>query len=128
METQKILEAYLEAWKNKDYEKMFELCQLTWKEGKKEVGLKNFLGINYLADYKIISSTIQNSVKRLFAVELYFTSGYALSSVVNVICEAAPYKPATYGTWGVNPVSALKPVVIINKGKVPQKKPASKKK
>jgi len=125
---QEVLEAYLKAWKDKDFDKMFELCQLTWKDGKKVIGLKNFIGINDLADYKIISSTTKSSVLRVFAVELYFTNGSAFAAVVNVICEDAPYKTATFGTWGVNPVSALKPVVIINRGKVPAKKAPAKKK
>jgi len=127
---QETLEAYLASWKAGDFESMFELCQLTWKEGKNVIGLKNLAGRNIPSDYKIISSTTVSSVLRCFAVELYFTNGGAISAVVNVICESAPYKTAPYGTWGVNPVSALRPVVVISKpgGKAPVKKTAAKKK
>lgn len=115
MENQETVQAYLEAWKKGDFKKMFSLCQLTWKEGKIEQNLKDLLTGKNLKDYELISSTTISSVCRKFYFELLFADGTAIRSLINVICEEKPYKTATFGTWGVNPLSANLAVEVLEK-------------
>lgn len=104
---QEILNTFMQAWIVEDYEKMFEHCQKTWKEGRKAEDLQILFSFLRLKDCRIISTTTTTSVARKFTTELTFDNGDKVVSGINVICETAPYKTATFGEWGVNPVSVM---------------------
>jgi len=124
----------MEAWKKKDYKKMFSLCQLTWKEGKSVKDLENLLTGRVLTGYALISTSTLNSVSRKFHYELLYDNGTVIRVMANVICEKEPYKTATHGVWGVSPLSATKAIATLDapeftaaKKKAPARKPAAKK-
>ena len=122
------VQAFLEAWKKKDYKKMFSLCQLTWSEGKTEKDLEILLAGRKLNDYALISTTTLSSVCRKFFYELLFEGGTVIRSLVSVICEEKPYQTATFGIWGVNPVSAVNAAETLEKPEFTSvKKPSVKK-
>ena len=122
------VQAFLEAWKKKDYKKMFSLCQLTWLEGKTEKDLETLLAGKKLRDFALISTTTLNSVCRKFFYELLIDDGTAIRSLISVICEEKPYQTATFGTWGVNPVSAVNAAEVLEKPEfTSMKKPSAKK-
>ena len=121
---QEVLTAFMEAWKAGDYEKMFEHSQLSWKEKKSEKHIKTLFSDISLEDWKVTSSTTTSSVARRFLVEVSLDIGGLKDRVVvvaNVICEAAPYKTATYGTWGVNPLSVTNVVQRIERKPAPKR-------
>lgn len=127
---QEVLNTFMDAWKAGDYEKMFEASQLTWKEGKSEKQIKTLFSDINLEDWKVVSSRTISSVARRFAVEVALDIGGLKDRIVvvaNVICEAAPYKTATYGTWGVNPLSVTNVVQRIERKPAPKKKATAKK-
>jgi hypothetical protein len=79
------------------------------------VNLKDILPISKLKSFKKISSTTITSFRRTFSYQLSFANGQVIQVSINVICETAPYTPASHGTWGVNPHSALNVVQVIRK-------------
>jgi len=117
---EEVLKAFLQGWIDKDYDKMFEHSQLTWKQGRDVKQLQTLFSFVQLKSFKVISTGTLSSVARRFATELTLDEGTKVVSVINVICEAEPYKPRTYGTWGVNPIS------VQNVVQKPVKKPAPK--
>jgi len=123
MDKKDVLIAFLQAWKNQDYEQMYQFSQLTWKEGKTEENIEALFSTAKVKDFNIFSSTYVSSAAQKYAVDLTLESGDRLMcGAVMVICEAAPNKTAAWGEWGVNPASVLN----ISQ-KIPAKKPATKK-
>lgn len=120
--SQEILTSFLGAWKDEDYETMFNLSQKTWQQGRKVDNIKVLFQDVKLKDFNIFSYTYVSSAAMRFNVDLVLEGGKALS-IINVICEEAPYKPKAWGDWGVNPISVQNVVQ-----KIPDKKPAPKKK
>jgi hypothetical protein len=102
---EEVLKAFLQGWIDEDYEKMFEHSQLTWKQGRNVKQLQTLFSFLQLKSFKVISTGTISSVARRFTTELTLDEGTKVVSVINVICEAEPYKPRTYGTWGVNSIS-----------------------
>jgi hypothetical protein len=82
--------------------------------------LQTLFSFVQLKSFKVVSTGTISSVARRFTTELTLDEGTKVVSVINVICEAEPYKPRTYGTWGVNPIS------VQNVVQKPVKKPAPK--
>ena len=105
MQHNDVLQAFLQAWLNKDYDQMFEFAQKTWKEGKTEKDVEYLFGPNPLKDFNVFSSTFVSDSAMKYNVDLAMENGTRLMSVVNVICEEAPSMPRRWGTWGVNPAS-----------------------
>ena len=130
---QEVLNAFMKAWKEENYDKMFEYCQKTWKEGRDLKTIELLFSFIKLKNFRALSTSTTSSVARRFTVELTFDDGDKIVSVINLICETAPYKTATYGEWGVNPVSVIKVVKEISEKKQekdleekPIKKPVKK--
>lgn len=121
MDHKSTLNAFMQAWKDQDYDKMHELSQLTWKDGKdSEMVMLQFSPFK-LKKFVVISTTYVSSSCWRYNVDITLENGARVLSAVNVICEVAPGKPAPFGTWGVNPASAQN--VLAN---IPAKKPWKK--
>ena len=125
---EEVLNAFLEGWRDEDYQKMFDNAQITWKDKKTVKNIEALFSFVRLKAFKGISSSTLNSVKRTFVTELTLEGGDKVISAINVICEAAPYEPRTYGTWGVNPLSVMNITqqMPMEKKKDPVKKPVKK--
>ncbi len=105
------LTAFLEAWQDKNYTKMFEYCQLTWKSNHKEGGIKWLK--NYYDHKKLTTWRMIKEEKADFVVDFKVAIIYDHKSKIvktRLICEKAPYKPHSDGTWGVNPISVLREI------------------
>jgi len=112
--------SFMEAWKQRNWPEMFEHCQLTWKEGHTSGELGKVFGNEtyHLTGYEIKGHSNLSSVRQTVLMDLTFSDGRVCHHAANLLCEARPYKTATYGTWGVNPISVLR-----NLGTVVQPKP-----
>lgn len=117
MESKKTLIEFLEAWKNQDFEKMYNLCQLTWKDNHKLNHIEQLFSGPKPKHYKIVSFSVLSDVLNRYMIEVQDPDGNKYISVVNLICEVAPYKAKGYGTWGINPPSVLKFTQVIKKSK-----------
>ncbi|SMO74827.1 hypothetical protein SAMN06269117_12519 [Balnearium lithotrophicum] len=116
----KTLIAFLEAWKEKDWDRMYNLCQETWKKDnpngreflKNNYGIYQLLGAEILKEIpqpQNLSESFYDVKVRLYLKDI---SG-EISSVkrsFRLICESGPYQPAPpgIGKWGVNPLSGLR--------------------
>jgi hypothetical protein len=108
---------FFQSWKDQNWEEMYNNCQVTWKDVKKQSELEKHFDIDgwRIKDFKVTGFTNFSSTKKTFMVELTFADGRIENHAAIVICEAAPYKPAPYGAWGVNPVSVVRNFGTIKK-------------
>jgi len=115
----KILISFLEAWRNRDWDTMYNLCQETWKSNNPHG--KDFLKNTY-GNFKLMGAEIieeipsPKSLPESFQdvkVKLYVKDGAGNVKTIardfRLICEVAPYKPVPpgIGKWGVNPLSGM---------------------
>jgi hypothetical protein len=103
-------EVFFQSWKDRKWDKMFEVCQKTWGYTKTEEDLEEQFSTPEwkIKDYKITGFTNVSNVKRSYTIELTFADGRIERHAAILICEKAPYSPAAFGDWGVNPVSVLR--------------------
>lgn len=101
---------FFQSWKDQNWEEMYNNCQITWKDAKKQSELEKHFDLPEwkLKDFKVTGFTNFSNTKKTFMVELSFADGRVENHMAIVFCEAAPYNPAAYGTWGVNPVSVVR--------------------
>jgi hypothetical protein len=93
---------FFEAWRQLDKKRMFESSQITWRETHKEAWLRTFL-VRRIYKYEI-----KDPVKiGDYAIDFSVSVNDGPCEKVRIICETAPYTPGN-GSWGVNPISALK--------------------
>lgn len=125
MDSKKVLTVFLEAWAAKDWNLMYINCQKTWCEGHKVSGLKSLFsskdvpGARELKEFQIISFTNSGNVRADYVIECVYGDGSIKTHSAIIICESAPYSPATYGDWGVNPISIIR---VVDEIKAPVKK------
>jgi len=136
MEHNDALQAFLKAWQNEDFKKMFRFSQKTWKEGKSEKHIEALFSPNKMKGFNVFSYAYVSGVAMKYNVDITLANGTRIMSVINVICEIAPGKPAPYGEWGVNPASVQNIVSKVSpkegkaapaSNKKPWKKPEVKK-
>ncbi|NIM59998.1 MAG: hypothetical protein GTO16_13820 [Candidatus Aminicenantes bacterium] len=105
-----VLDDYFNAWKDKDWQKMLDCCQVSWREGQPDpIGdLKHWHG------YKLIEADIQHmailsavSVQGKVRIKYHIARNVPKEIEVYpmLICEKAPLQPDPEGEWGVNPLS-----------------------
>lgn len=105
----KRLEEFLEAWKARNFEEMFNLCQLTWssENGVNDIALKfrhcPIDGFEVLDCVENVPGVVADCTFRVKVNEKW-----TKETTARLICEEAPYKPEKGATWGVNPVSVTK--------------------
>jgi hypothetical protein len=131
---------FLEAWQRKDFDAMYNHCQITWRETTENA--KEWLTTTFSAlelnKYTIKGSQratadknnpvtlvgvfIKVHIKYRFEEEdgaetLERIENIKSSSIINCIRETAKYEPSEHGTWGVNPISVLKTIATENREK-----------
>ena len=120
-----VLREFLKAWENEAWDKMKKNCQKTWVAEHSSSRflsprriLKNMFGNIKLVEWEDgeefvvgeacfdieVTATLEVKDEKHFREVPKQGTGK-----VRLICEKAPYKPhLVAGTWGVNPISALK--------------------
>lgn len=110
----KVMKEFLIAWKEKNWNGMFDLVQLTWKskeENTVEALSYFFLGRrlkSWKFDKELIPYGFKKEVVKDFQISITFEdlNGKKRKGKIypRLICEVAPYRASTNGTWGVNPL------------------------
>ena len=111
LDSYQTVQAYIEAIKNEKWNKLFDLCQLTWKKGNTTTPehFKNMYDMLLPIDkYTILKEDYGAKCWHRYSIIIKKMSGTTITMNTNVICEKAPYTPDINGTWGVNPISTLK--------------------
>jgi len=106
--------SYVWAWKNEKWSEMVSYCQITWRSNEADPveKLKAHHGWCTPISFRIIDKTGgPGFVTIRYELEIKF-GGVTdkKEKKANVIKETAPYKASPdgkFGTWGVNPLSAL---------------------
>jgi len=105
----KAIEKFLTAWQEKNWAKMVECIQLTWRTFHEDSAewLRNWFGLKDLKEWKITGIKFVGEACRDIFVDIDYGRGVKRIKA-RVICEKDAYKPTIKGKWGVNPVSCLK--------------------
>lgn len=102
-DAEEVLNNFLIAWKKGNKGAMFRNCQKTWKANNNKAWLK-ILTDNRPENFNIISYNFGG----IFAVDFTVSiNDNQNPQTIRLINEVGPYKPG-YGSWGVNPISAIK--------------------
>lgn len=109
-----IIELFMLAWIAMDIQKMYDLCQETWKSEHSKNRLKKMLYPQIgkrkrlrIKSYRILK--IQKVSEFMYDVDLKVkTGGIEKKLTARLICETAPYKASIEGKFGVNPISIIK--------------------
>ena len=114
---EKILWEFLDCWKEKNFKKMVDFVQITWKSDHTERGnepkeiLKNLYGHKKLIYFEIKNrkSTQEVFVDIRVIIKYKFLNKIFVKKIIpRIICEIEAYQLSNEGTWGVNPIGALR--------------------
>lgn len=113
------LMGFLECWKKKNFKKMVQFVQITWKSdhierrnNPKEI-LRNLYGKKKLMYFEIKS---RKKIQEVFVdieviIKYKLPEGNFIKKIIpRIICENGPYEASKDGTWGVNPIGALREI------------------
>lgn len=116
-----VLKDFLGCWKDRNFSKMVKFTQITWRfeKGSKAAKqfLKDFYGYKKLISFEIKGSKIEGVFIDIEVEIKYKIRGnrenfddriFAKKIKARTICETEPYGPSEDGTWGVNPIGALR--------------------
>jgi len=107
MTPKETLVKFLEAWKAKNYNKMFKFSQVTYKSNHSKNEIEKIFSELKLESFEI-SNTIQSGIAAIKAPVKLKVNGKEFFVNAMIIRETAPYRPsAESGIWGVNPISIL---------------------
>ena len=105
-----LADRWLIAARVRDWERMLDMAQITWKSKKSVQGnldtLQAFFGEHKIKRWKTGEVTRVSGVMYIVTA-LIFTAAGTFHMKANAICEKAPYKSDPNGTWGINPISAI---------------------
>lgn len=105
---EKNLEQFLQAWKIGNWDKMYSLCQITWKSNHSKSELKNLLN-GKIKSFNIVSNNFDISLP---CIVDYFVkvkvNGKVKELSARLLKEKAKMKPDIDGIWGVNPISIIR--------------------
>ena len=107
---ERALAEYLNCWKQKDWNKMVEFTQKTWRSGKEhpEEHLADRYDLRNLVGAEITKKNVMGDNMVQVEAKVYFFMGASPREekiTANLIRESAPYTPSSTGDWGVNPIS-----------------------
>ena len=105
-----VLSDYFDAWRDGDWQKMLDCCQISWRESRPDpiADLKTWHG------YKLIEAEILNmailsivSIQGKVRIKYHIARNTPreIEAYPMLICEKAPLLPDPEGEWGVNPLS-----------------------
>ena len=107
---ERALAEYLNCWKQKDWNRMVEFTQKTWRSGKEhpEEHLADRYDLRDLVGAEITKKGVMGGNMVQVEAKVYYFVGAFLREekiTANLIRESAPYTPSSTGDWGVNPIS-----------------------
>jgi len=114
---EKILMEFLECWKKENFKRMVKFVQITWKSDHMERGndpkeiLENLYGHKKLVYFEIKNRKQTQEVFVDIEVIIKYKSQMGIFTkkiIPRIICEIESYQPSKEGTWGVNPIGALR--------------------
>lgn len=106
------VEAFLSAWKKRDWKEMKKTCQITWQENTRGAvkWLEGAFNVRerILKDWRIVKSTefAEAAAKVEVAIKVY--DGHVFMLNIGVTGEIGAFRPDPSGVYGVNPISVLK--------------------
>jgi len=119
LSTEKVLINWLDAWKQKEWVRMKEFSQITWKANEKnpEETLSTFYKNTELLSFELNMNNKWQPIGKCICkiplvVRYYFVNAiYSATCLATLVQEQAPYAASFNGNWGVNPISMLKRTV-----------------
>ena len=101
-----LLTKFLEAWVEKDYAKMFDLTNKTWKANKSKDNVEMLL-VDAIKAFKI--GEIREYSPTVYDIDLKVVfKGKRKSLTARLICETSPHHTSVGGEFGVNPISLIR--------------------
>ena len=101
-----VITKFLQAWKDNNLTKMYELTQKTWSSQYSKSIFKGFFQ-SRIKDFTI--TEIRESTPTVFDVGVTIrVKGQQKKITARLICETSPYTPSIEGNFGVNPISVIK--------------------
>ena len=101
-------------WKNQNWQQMVTVSQKTWVSDQSDPAgaLESQFGFKTLKGFKITGTSPVSSVMTDVTFLVYYEATTnqidEKQITARVIKESAAETPSTQGTWGVNPISALR--------------------
>lgn len=119
LSTEKVLTSWLEAWKAKEWVRMKEFSQITWKANEKNpeealsIMYKNTELLSYEIDMNNKWHPYNKCICKIPLVVRYFfvNAIYSATCLATLVQEQSLYTTSLSGNWGVNPISMLKRTV-----------------
>ena len=114
---EKALLNFLECWKRKQFKKMIDFLQVTWKleHEKRGTDIKDLLKNSFFGFKKLIYFEIKTIQTQGIFVDIETIIKYKIQEKTftkkikpRIICEIGAYQPSEKGTWGVNPIGVLR--------------------
>ena len=110
------LAEFLVGWKARDWNRMYQVTQLTWRSSNDAQMISTLFGDKSLVGAEITNKSEADDLGGIpapgavvdFVVRISYQSIFGDKTKdfdVRVICETAPYTADAGGTWGVNPFS-----------------------
>ena len=106
------IKEFLRAWQKQNYSKMYDLCQITWKSKHNRSKLKSMLH-KRIVGFEIQSIDVNPNVPTVADISVKVKiSGKVKHLTIRMIQEVGVRMSSVKGTWGVNPISALKNLYV----------------
>lgn len=112
-----VLEDFMEAWKNEDWNGMWKNSQKTWRSKRENnaerlfdlFGHKNLLEYGVVGFNEVSDCCVDVEVKIKYTTDPHDPfSAYEYTIRPRLLNEIKEYTPSKEGEWGVNPISMLK--------------------
>lgn len=131
---EEVTEKFLLALGNREWDKMVEISQLTWRSTREKpvedievlLGWMDLVKFRVFCTYPVHHDTLPKGtmVDAKCFVEYKMPSGdlHQRNVMIRLACEKAPHEPDAEGTWGVNPIS-IREASLATEEKKPDEKP-----
>lgn len=98
--------AFLQAWKDNNHAKMYDLTQKTWRSTHSKKQLKQLIN-GRIKSFKVLE--IREFMPTVYDANVVVKiAGNEKKITARMICETEPYKASVNGEFGVNPISVVK--------------------
>ena len=117
MEAKEKLTIFLESWKNRDFQEMFDSSQLSWASENYPNTLAVKFGHWQIEDFEVMEETpYEEEIVSDVSFRIKSKGIWTDPSTARVVREIGPFKASKDGKWGVNPISAMRILSKIKKG------------
>ena len=100
------LTAFCDSWTRKDYKKMYQNCQLSWKSKHSHAALKKLIPVK-IQSFEILEEREVSPFVKSISLKVQIQGGQR-ELCGRMLQEIEPYAPSDKGEWGVNPISLLR--------------------